>query len=187
MGRKIVFYAREDSKAIEPGSFTIRVKNVSANAAQTVAQGVSKGVSTAAAATASGVSKGVRQGVYSVRVWTAPRLESAADYTTATVAPKVSSALRSSAEQVRPLDMRKKSHSVLTWSVLAAAMAATAGAAAALVKYRYRTTTTGEKEDPAATSTESAAPAGTASGAPADSTTTNADAGVNGRVSASGW
>ena len=117
----------------------------------------------------------------------APRLESAADYTTATVAPKVSSALRNSAEQVRPLDMRKKSRSVLTWSVLAAAMAATAGAVAALVKYRYRATTTGEKEDPAATGTENPAPADTTSGAPADSTTTNADAGVNGRVSASGW
>src|SRR6185437_15082716 len=183
MGREIVFYAREDSKAIGPDSFVIRVKDVSASAAQTAAQGVSKGVSSAAAAMASGVSKGVRQGVYSVRVWTAPRLESAADYTTATVAPKVSSALRNSAEQVRPLDMRKKSHSVLTWSVLATAMAATAGAVAALVRYRYRATTTGDKEDPGATGTESAAPADTASGAPADSTTTIADAGVNGRVS----
>jgi hypothetical protein len=178
-----VFYARQDSKATEPDTFAIRVKNVSASAAQTAAQGIS----TAATSAATGVSKGVQQGVYSVRVWTAPRLESAADHTTKTVAPKVSSALRTSAQQIRPLDMQKKSRSVLTWSILAAAVLATAGAVAALVKYRYRAEMTTDDEEDFAAGPSGTAATGTEGAAPADSTATGADAGVDGRVSTPGW
>jgi hypothetical protein len=182
-----VFYARQDSKVAEPDSFAIRVRNVSANAAQTAAQGVS----TAAQSAAVGVSKGVRQGVYVTRVWAAPRLESAAGYTTTTVAPKVSAALISTANQVRPVEVtQKKSHSVLMWSAVAAAVLAAASAATALVRYRYRAAMVEEEDDfgtvgqTGTSGTESSAPEGSA---PADSTATSADTEVNGRVSTSGW
>jgi hypothetical protein len=175
-----VFYASQNSKDAEPESFAIRVKNVSASSAQTAAQGVS----TAAQSAAAGVNKGVRQGVYTVRVWAAPRLESAAYHTTNTVAPKVSSALKTSAQQVRPVEP-KKSPSALTWSLLAAAVLATAGAVAALVRYRYRAAMTTDDEEDFAAGSEGGTPA--SAGAQADSTTDSADAGVNGRVSASGW
>jgi hypothetical protein len=198
-GGKLVFYARQDSRTTEPDGFVVRVKTGSASAAQTAAQGVStaaqsaaQGVSTAAQSAAAGVSKGVRQGVYSVRVWAAPQLESAADYTAKTVAPKVYTALRTSAQQVRPVD-QKKSRSALTWSLVAAAVFATAGAVAALVRYRDRaSTTTGEEEfaagaaSPGTGAAETATAAEGASNAPADSTA-GSDAGVNGRVSSSGW
>jgi hypothetical protein len=202
MGRIIVFYARQDNNASEPDGFVVRVRAYGANAAQTAAQGVSSAAQTAAA----GVSKGVRQGVYSTRVWAAPQLESAADYTVTTVAPKVSSALRSTAQQIRPVDVTpKKSRSMLTWSVLAAAIVATAGAVTAAVMYRLRSSVDVETDEEFST----AGPASTASGAGsaggaesrtggAESSTTagsstagsagdSTDAGVNGRVSTSGW
>lgn len=183
-----MFYATQASKTTLPNGFVVRVKTGGASAAQTAAQGVS----TAAQSAAVGVSNGVRQGVYSVRVWTAPRLESAADYTAKTVAPKVYSALRTSAQQVRPAD-QKRSRSMLTWSLAAAAVLATAGAVTALVKYRDRAgMTTGEEEFAAGTAgpgtgatTGTETPAHGASNAPADSTA-GTDAGVNGRVSSSG-
>jgi hypothetical protein len=183
-----VFYAKQeqDSKATEPVSFTIRVRGVSSNAAQSAGQWMA----TAYQAAAAGINKGVRQGVYSTRVWAAPRLESAAEYHATTVAPAVSSALLSAANQIRPVDVtEKKSRSVLTWSLLAAAVLATAGAVAALVRYRYRTERMAEEEEDFEAS---AAPAGTESTTPAtastaDSAATSADAGVNGRVSTSGW
>jgi hypothetical protein len=181
-----VFYARQDSSATEPDSFAIRVRNVSASAAQSAAQGVSTAAQTAAA----GVGKGVKQGVYVTRVWAAPRLESAADYTTTTVAPKVSSALKASAQQVRPEDVTpKKSRSVLTWSLLAAAVLATAGAVAALVRHRYNAVMAEEADEDFGTETGGGAATGTED-APAgdtESAATGTDAGVNGRVSASGW
>jgi hypothetical protein len=184
-----VFYAKQDTKADEPVSFTIRVRGVSANTAQTAAQWLGSAYQTAAA----GISKGVRQGVYSTRVWAAPQLESAADYHTTTIAPKVSSALLTAAKQVRPVDLtEKKSRSMLTWSALAAAVLATAGAVAALVRYRYRAAVAADEEEEefdagmagagAATGAESTTQASTA-----DSTATSTDAGVNGRVSTSGW
>lgn len=181
-GGILVFYARQDSNGTLPDTITIRVKNASTSAAQTAAQGVSG----AAQSAASGVGKGVKQGVYSVRVWAAPWLENAADYTTTTVAPKVSSALRTSAQQVRPEDP-KKSRSALTWSLLATAVLATAGAVAALVRYRSRAAiTTGGEEfgNPAGTA---ATGAEGASQTPAGATAESADVGVNGRVSTSGW
>jgi hypothetical protein len=178
-----VFYARrDDSKASEPLSFTIRVRGVSASAAQSAAQWISSAYQAAAA--------GIGKGVYSTRVWAAPRLESAADYHTTTVAPKVSSALLAAASQIRPEDVtKKKSHSVLTWSVLAAAVLATAGAVAAMVRYRYRAAmAAGEEEEfeagTAPTGAESTTPATASTGDPA---ATSADAGADGRVSTSGW
>lgn len=42
------------------------------------------------------------QGVHGAREWAAPRLEDAADAITASVAPRVSAALRSTARQVKP-------------------------------------------------------------------------------------
>jgi len=177
-----VFYARQDTKATEPDTFVIRVRNVSASAAQTAAQGVSSAAQTAAV----GIGKGAKQGVYVTRVWAAPRLESAAEHTTKTVAPKVSSALKASAQQIRPEEVaQKKSRSMLTWSLLAAAMLATAGAVAALVRHRYNAVMA-EDEDEDFGGPEGAA-AGTEGAAPGESATTSADAGVNGRVSTPGW
>jgi hypothetical protein len=194
-----VFYARQDNNASEPDTFVVRVRGYGTNAAQTAAQGVSSAAQTAAA----GVSKSVRQGVYSARVWAAPQLEGAADYTMTTVAPKVSATLRSTAQQVRPVDVTpKKSRSMLTWSVLAAAILASAGAVAAVVRYRLRSSVEVETDEEfgavSSASTETGAggtqsraggaesPATAGSGT-ADSAADSSDAGVNGRVSTSGW
>ena len=83
------------------------------NAAQVAAQNAAAAARTAATAAqataqtaASGVSSGVQQGVYTARRWTAPRLELAAEHVTKTVAPSVSSALRSTARQVTPAPSR---------------------------------------------------------------------------------
>jgi hypothetical protein len=194
-----VFYAKQDNNASEPDSFVIRVRGYGTGAAQTAAQGVSNAAQSAAAE----VSKRVRQGVYITRVWAAPQLESAADFCMETVAPRVSSALRSTARQVRPEDVtQKKSRSVLTWSVLAAAIMATAGAVAAVVKYRFRSSVEVETDEEfgsvspasaeggaggAGTGASGAEPTTTASQSPAGPAGDSADAGVNGRVSSSGW
>ena len=196
-----MFYARADNKANGTDGLTARARDAgaaaaaaaqtaaaaaqnAASAAQTAAQEVSSAAQTAA----QGVNQGVRQGVYRARVWTAPRLESAADYTTATMAPKVSSALRVTARQVSPQDIRQKSgHTALAWSILGAAVLAAAGAVAAMVRHRYRSAMAADTVEDASAET---APAGTATpdgsadsaGAPA---ATSTDSGVNGRVSAS--
>ncbi len=193
-----MFYAKANGQGSDPTrtAFVVRARDWGASAGQTAAA-AAQGVGSAAQTAAVGVGKGVRQGVYSVRVWAAPRLESAAGYTTTTVAPKVSSALMVTARQVRPEDVtQKKGRSVLTWSILAAAVVAAAGAAAALVRYRYRAAMAEGAEDdefdavgPAGETTGTpageAAPAGAAGvSGPAE---TKTDAEVNGRVSASGW
>ena len=192
-----MFYAKADNnKASEPVTFTVRVRGVGSSAAQTAAQGISNAAQTAAA----GVSKGVRQGVYVTRVWAAPRLESFADYTTATVAPAVDSTLRSTAQQIRPEDVtQKKSRSMLTWSLLAAAVLATAGAVATAVRYRYNNSMTvdadeefgpvGQAGTGTAETAGTAAAEGSAAGSGSQADSAQTDAGVNGRVSApgSGW
>jgi hypothetical protein len=190
-----VFYAKDNNNR-EPVSFTVRVRGFGSNAGQSAAQGISSAAQTAAA----GVSKGVRQGVYATRVWAAPRLESIADYTTATAAPAVSTALRSTAQQVRPEDVtQKKSRSMLTWSLLAAAVAATAGAVAALVRYKYQSSMVVEAEEEFGPVGQAGADTGTATTpatAPADSSaatsqgtadSASSDTGASGRVSSSGW
>ena len=189
-----MFYGRVNDKANGTDSLAARARDAgtaAAAAAQTAAaaaQTAAQQVSSAAQTVAQGANKGARERVYRARVWTAPRLESAADYTTATMAPKVSSALRVTARQVSPQDMqRKNGHSALAWSVLGAAVLAAAGAVAAMVRHRYRSAMAADTEEDASTET---APAGTASqDGSADSASapaaTSPDAGVNGRVSAS--
>jgi hypothetical protein len=143
-----------------------------AAAAQTAAQEVSNAAQVAAA--------NVGKGVYSARVWAAPQLETAADYTTSTVAPKVSEALRSAARQIRPEEVRpKRTSSALTWGFLAAAVAAAAGAVAVVIRMRYRTAMAADTEEEVSGGTTAASPAGDGSGS-------STDAGVNGRVSTPG-
>ena len=119
-------------------------------AAQNAAQNAATAARTAALAAqataqsaASGVTTGVQQGVYSARRWTAPKLELAADHVTKTVAPSVSTALRSTAKQVKPAEP-SRGRSALTWSLLGAAILATAGAAFALIRYQLRAATSDE-------------------------------------------
>jgi hypothetical protein len=207
-----VFNAKVNGKANGTGSLIARARDASTAAAQNAAaaaqnaaaasQAAAEAVSNAAHTTAVEVNKGV----YSARTWAAPRLENAADYTTDTMAPKVSAALRATARQIAPEDMRRKRTSqTLTWSVLAAAVLAGAGAAAALVRQRYRTAMTTDTQEetssagtnpagmtsPPATPGQSATNESTAT-APGTGTTapgtgtTSSDTGVNGRVSTSG-
>lgn len=164
----------------------------------------SQNASGAAQTAASGVSKGVRQGVYTARSWAAPRLDSVADYCTTTVAPKVSSALHSTAGRVNPVDTTStKRSSTLTWSVLGAAILAAAGAAAVLVRYRYRTAIAADSEtadeevlgDSTGSQAAPATPDGTRKGAttPRDpgkdqgTKAQDSETSVNGRVASSGW
>ena len=154
---------------------------VATNAAQTA--------SGAAQTAAAGVSKGVKQGVYNARSWAAPRLDTAAEYCTTTVAPKVSDALHTTARQVRPVDTTKsKRSSILTWSVLGAAILAALGAAAAVARTRFRAEIAAESEeaDEEAPADSAASPDGTrpAAGKPKDQDT---ETSANGRVTASGW
>jgi hypothetical protein len=114
--------------------------------------------------------RGVRQGVHGARGWAAPRLEDAADAVTASVAPKVSSALRSAdavtasvapkvssalrrtARQIRP-DGAKPAKTgfrrLLNWRWLlaAGAMAAAAGTTAAVAMRRRYTSATEEAKN----------------------------------------
>ena len=142
----------------------------------------------AAQTAAASASQGARQGVYTARGWAAPRLESAADYVTATAAPRVSSALRSTAQQVkvRPPDPPRRSmRSVLAWSLLGVAVAAAAGAAGAVIRKRYQAAIAADTEVDETGETPAPADAAKTDSAPEAGTST--DAGVNGRVPASGY
>jgi len=168
---------------------------VAAQNAAVVATNAAHNASGAAQTAAAGLSKGTRQGVYTARSWAAPRLDSAADYTTTTIAPKVSTALRNTARQVRPPEpASSKRSSMLTWSVLGASILAALGAAAAAARYRYRSaiaadSETADEEVMADSSGSQAAPV------PADEikskSTKQKDQGsetsVNGRVPANEW
>jgi hypothetical protein len=206
-------------KAADVNSSTIKVANRArtassaaannaANAAQSAANAAQNAAGVAAAAAtnaaqnatgaaqtaAAGVSKGVKQGVYTARSWAAPRLDNAADYCTTTVAPKVSAALHNTARQVKPVDTTSKRSSVLTWSILGAAVLAAVGAAGAVVRYRYRTAIAADSEtadeevpaDPAGNQKMPSTPDGNqnASGNAKDK---DAETSVNGQVTASGW
>jgi hypothetical protein len=192
-----VFYAKESTKASDSASLAARARGAgvaaakaaaaskaaqaAAAAAQTAAQNAGQTATLAAQSAAAGVSKGVQQGVYQARGWAAPVLHNAADYTTATLAPKVSSALHSTADQVSPEDTRKKGRSMITWSLLAAAVLAALGAAGVVVRKRFQDAMAADSEvDAEAVAVEE-------TGTPADTTSTGTDAGVNGRVSTSGW
>jgi len=170
------------------------IAQVAAQNAAVVATNAAHSANDAAQMAAAGLSKGVRQGVYTARTWAAPRLDSAADYTTTTVAPKVSAALRNTARQVRPPEpASSKRSSILTWSVLGASVLAALGAAAAAARYRYRTaiaadSETADEEVMADSSGSQAAPV------PADEikskstkqTDQGSETSVNGRVPTSG-
>jgi hypothetical protein len=118
--------------------------------------------------------------VYSARRWTAPKLELAADHVTKTVAPSVSSALRSTAKQVKPAE--PKGRTALTWSLLGAAILATAGAAFALLRYQFRAATPDDAVEVGETTDVPARPAPATSTGPA----TPAQASGATRTSASG-
>ena len=86
--------------------------------------------------------EGVRQGVQDAREWAAPRLDDAADAVTTTVAPKVSSALHATAEQVRPT--AKSGTRWLDWRLLLGAgiaLAAAGAGAAIAMRRRYASAT----------------------------------------------
>ena len=68
-----------------------------AAAAQVAAHNASDAAQAAAQVAAVNVRKQVGTGIHGARSWAAPRLESAADYTTKTAAPAVSSALKKTA------------------------------------------------------------------------------------------
>ena len=171
---------------------------VATNTAQNAAAAATNAAHTASDAAqtaATSLSKGVKERVYTARTWAAPRLENAADYTSSTVAPKVSAALRSTAAQVKPADTKSSTKKVLTWSLLGAAILAAAGAAAAVARYRYRTaiaadTEAADEEEVLADSAGSqAAPASPDGTRPADGNQKGdgTETSVNGRVTATGW
>ncbi|HET9080427.1 MAG TPA: hypothetical protein VFO01_07905 [Trebonia sp.] len=171
---------------------------VAAQNAAVVATNAAHNASEVAQMAANSVNKGVkevRQGVYTARGWAAPRLDNAADYWTATAAPKVSSALRTTARQVAPAPAKSpKRSSVLTWSVLGAAIAAAVGAAAVIARYRYRAaiaadSETADEEEVLGDSTGSQ-PAPPAPDEPRSATPAKdpgTDTPANGRVASSGW
>jgi hypothetical protein len=143
------------------------------------------------------VSNNVKDKVFIARKWAAPRLESAADYTTNTLAPKVSAALQTTAQQVKPVEPASSKRNVLKWSMLAAGIVAGLGAAAAIVRFRFRAAiaadsetadeevivdSTGSQTTPVTAETTPAAGADQAT--PADP---GADTSSNGRVKATGW
>jgi hypothetical protein len=123
--------------------------------ARAAAQAAAQHAATAAKSTAAGLGNGLQQGVYTARRWTAPRLESAAEYCTTTVAPSVAAALRNTAKQVSPAEpARSTRRRILTWSLLGTAILATAGAAIALVRYQFRAATPEESEEIGETGTD---------------------------------
>lgn len=160
---------------------------VAAAAATSAAQTASDAAQTAAA----GLSKGVKQGVYTARSWAAPRLDLAAEYCTTTVAPKVSTALHNTARQVSPPDTKPKRSSMLTWSLLGAAILAALGAAAAVARFRYRAAMAADtelvvEEEIIVEEADQPTPDGTkpTTEKPKEQDT---ETSVNGHVAASGW
>jgi dihydroxyacetone kinase len=155
-----------------------------AAAAQAAAHNASDAAQAAAQVAAVNVRKQVGTGIHGARSWAAPRLESAADYTTKTAAPKVSSALKKTARQVKPSNGRSK-RSVLAWAAFGAAIVAALGAGAAVVRDRYRAAIAADSERPDSERTGSQAEASpNGPGSPVDA---NAETSVNGRVTTSKW
>jgi hypothetical protein len=221
-----VFFTKTNTAKIDSAKASARARAAGLAAqiaAQNAAQSAAAAARTAAMAaqataqtTASGVSSGVQQGVYSARRWTAPKLELAADHVTKTVAPSVSTALRSTAKQVKPAEP-SRGRSALTWSLLGAAILATAGAAFALIRYQLRAATSDETVEvgettnvagqptpamPTGSATPAAASGASATDSPssatqaakagasktaASKTATATDTSVNGHATSSGW
>src|SRR3984957_5777411 len=155
-----------------------------ATAAQAAAHNASDAAQAAAQLAAVNVRKGGGTGIHGARSWAAPRLESAADYTTKTAAPKVSSALKKTARQVQPANGRSK-RSVLAWTAFGAAILAAVGAGAAIARHRYRRAVGADSERAG-----SDLPGSMAAGRPdaaASPVDANTDTSVNGRVTTSKW
>ena len=137
--------------------------------------------------------QGVRQGVqgarewaaprvYDAREWAAPRIDDAADAVTTTVAPKVSSALHATAEQVRPADPAKD-RGLLSWRwLLGAGIALAAAGAGAAIAMRRRYASATEEAKNATESPEEDRAA--QEGESADGTAIGSE--VNGRVTSPG-
>ncbi len=124
--------------------------------------------------------QGARQGVQGAREWAAPRLEDAADAVTTSVAPKVSSALRSTAAQVRPEKSGKTGiRRLLDWRWLlgVGAVLAAAGATTAITMKRRYSSATAEAKDATEASED---------GHQAEATDAATHAEVNGQVTTSG-
>ena len=170
-----MFFTKTNTAKIDSAKASARARAAGLAAriaAQNAAQSAAAAARTAAMAaqataqtTASGVSSGVQQGVYSARRWTAPKLELAADHVTKTVAPSVSTALRSTARQVKPAEPAK-GRTALTWSLLGAAIVATAGAAFALIRYQFRAATSDETVEVGETTDVSGRPTAATPAAP---------------------
>lgn len=159
-------------------------------AAQAAAQSAAQQAAQQAQQAASGMNSRVRTGTLSARGWMAPRLESAADYTTSTVAPAVSDAvvktlaprvsgvLRSTArlsrgQQLSPPDARSSKSSLksaLAWTSLVATVLAAAGAAGTLAWRRYRAAMAADTQPDAAADGTRTADSVTASSTAASAT-----------------
>lgn len=184
-GSDLVSRARDASVAAAKAAAASNAAQTAAAAAQSAAQTAAQTATAAAQTAAASVNKGVRLGVYNARGWAAPMLDNAADYTTATLAPKVSSALHVAARQVSPEDTsRRNIRSIVTWSALGAAVLAAAGAAGALA---WKRSQNGVADTGSDAPEGAAPPADPASAESADTAGTSTDAEVNGRVSTSGW
>jgi hypothetical protein len=130
---------------------------------------------------------GVMQGVEGARGWAAPRLEGAADALTATVAPKVSSALHSAAQTVKPAEPSKNGiRRLLSWRWLLGigAAVAAAGAAAAVTMRRYQSATADAKDTADTLADETPGTGSASASASADEAASKS--GVNGRVTTPG-
>ena len=151
--------------------------------AQKQAAYAAAGVSSAAQSAAQGFQSAahdLQQATIGVRTWAAPRLESAADYTTSTmapavskavtkeVAPRVSDALRVTAKRVRGNTRRRPAlRPTLAWTALGATVLAGAGAVGVLLWRRYRAALADDSRLDAAAypaaSTDGVSPEGTSS------------------------
>jgi hypothetical protein len=124
------------------------------------------------------------QGVHDAREWAAPRLEDAADAITSSVAPRVSSVLRSTAVQVRPTGTQPAKaglRRLLSWRWLlgAGAVIAAAGATAAIAMRRRYASATAEGQDDADSSSDEAAAGNQAAAADTASSEVNGSRGVS--------
>lgn len=192
-----MFDLKSSGKSVPPDGLSARAQNASIAAAKAAQAAAASAQLAAQSATeqyvrpaAQGMGKSMRQGVHSARGWAAPRIETAADYCTATVAPKVADALRTTARQVSPDDAatsRKSGlRSALSLSILGVAAAAAAGAAAMLLRRQLKSVDDKPASERDAINVEdSAEPGATVPGqaaAPASQ-----DAGVNGQTASSAW
>jgi hypothetical protein len=147
-----------------------------AAAGTTAVQGVRQGVQNAR----EWATPRLEDAVQGAREWAAPRLEDVADAVTTAVAPKVSSALRSTAAQVRPEKSGKTGiRRLLDWRWLlgVGAVLAAAGATTAITMKRRYASATAEAKDATEASED---------GHPAETTDPAAHADVNGQVTTSG-